>query len=179
MKKFLLDEKKKFNNDSARLVDVQNAFGQALKSYQDSIDNMKAKAEDSRPSRDNRSPSKIESLQSKLAQGQEDLRDERRRSEQLAEKLRQLQNELESLPLLRAQVEVYQTDFNAERAAREKIAGEKADLLEEIRRLRAGLPVNVEAVSYFKEMHLRLCLCTSVVLGRRRRRRRRRTSRWT
>ena len=34
------------------------------------------------------------------------------------------------------QVEVYQSDFNAERQAREKIAGEKADLVEEIRRLK-------------------------------------------
>ena len=34
------------------------------------------------------------------------------------------------------QVEVYQSDFNAEREARERIAGEKADLLEELNKLR-------------------------------------------
>ena len=38
------------------------------------------------------------------------------------------------------QVEVYQSDFNAERQAREKIAGEKADLVEEIRRLKNTQP---------------------------------------
>ena len=37
---------------------------------------------------------------------------------------------------LRAQAEVYKTDFDAERKAREEIAGEKADLMEEIRRLK-------------------------------------------
>ena len=37
-------------------------------------------------------------------------------------------------------MEVYQSDFNAERQAREKIAGEKADLLEDIRRLKNSQP---------------------------------------
>ena len=39
-------------------------------------------------------------------------------------------------PFFRAQAEVYKSDFDAERRAREEIAGEKADLLEEIRRLK-------------------------------------------
>ena len=66
------------------------------------------------------------------------FRDERRRADQLSDKLRQCQKDLETLPILQAQVEVYQTDFNAERAAREKIAGEKADLLDELQRLKNG-----------------------------------------
>ena len=41
------------------------------------------------------------------------------------------------------QVEVYQADFNAERQAREKIAGEKADLVEEIRRIKNGQPAHM------------------------------------
>ena len=44
--------------------------------------------------------------------------------------------DVEAIPILKAQVEVYQSDFNAERCAREKIAGEKADLEEEVRRIR-------------------------------------------
>ena len=51
--------------------------------------------------RDNNSPSKLESLQTRLAQAQEDIRDERRRAEQVAEKLRQCQVDLETLPILR------------------------------------------------------------------------------
>ena len=35
---------------------------------------------------------------------------------------------------------MYQSDFNAERHAREKIAGEKADLVEEIRRIKNSQP---------------------------------------
>ena len=42
--------------------------------------------------------------------------------------------------MLSFKVEVYQSDFNAERQAREKIAGEKADLAEEIRRLKNSQP---------------------------------------
>ena len=38
--------------------------------------------------------------------------------------------------LLFLQVEVYQGDFNAEREARERIAGEKADLLDQLDKLR-------------------------------------------
>ena len=39
------------------------------------------------------------------------------------------------LLLVQAQVEVYQSDFNAERTARERIAGEKADLEEQLRKI--------------------------------------------
>ena len=44
-------------------------------------------------------------------------------------------HELYLLVLLQAQVEVYQSDFNAERTARERIAGEKADLEEQLRKI--------------------------------------------
>ena len=126
--------------------------------------NDEAMVESGRSTRDNTSPSKMESLQSRfdaddnnfiisfylreinskyffqsrLVHAQEEIRDERRRADQIAEKLRQCQIDLESLPLLRAQIEVYKTDFNAERGAREKIAGEKADLIDEIRQLRSS-----------------------------------------
>ena len=43
----------------------------------------------------------MESLQTRLAQAQEDIRDERRRADQVAEKLRQCQVDLETLPILR------------------------------------------------------------------------------
>ena len=66
----------------------------------DSIDHMKHmessskkknndEATESRSTRDNTSPSKMESLQSRLVHAQEEIRDERRRADQIAEKLRQ------------------------------------------------------------------------------------------
>ena len=127
-------------------------FGTAVKAYNEAIDQAKqlehktkkltTESDHSNDANNqaarSSSPSKVESLQSRLTQAQDDIRDERRRGEQLSEKLRKCQVEMESLPILQTQVEIYQTDFNAERAAREKIAGEKADLLDELQRLKAG-----------------------------------------
>ena len=50
-------------------------------------------------------------------------------------------------------------DFNAERQAREKIAGEKADLLEEIRRLKNGQLYNESVINevYFKPSITLIC----------------------
>lgn len=156
VKKLIVDEKRRSGSDSQKLNEIQALFGHAIKAYQDSVEHVKQTesknkhknndehhaehhhSSSSRSTRDNNSPSKVESLQTKLAQAQEDARDERRRAEQLVEKLNKCQIDLETLPLLQAQVEVYQTDFNAERAAREKIAGEKADLLEQIQRIKGG-----------------------------------------
>ena len=77
---------------------------------------------------------KVESLEQKMKTGAEDsLRKEQVRHHETRERLSQALLELEALPLLRAQVEVYQADFSAERAARERIAGEKADLEQQLK----------------------------------------------
>ncbi|XP_063238910.1 NF-kappa-B essential modulator isoform X2 [Bacillus rossius redtenbacheri] len=49
--------------------------------------------------------------------------------------LRKLQLENEGIEILKAQVEVYQSDFNAEREGRERLAGEREQLVEELRLL--------------------------------------------
>lgn len=149
LKKVLGDEKRRSNSDSNKLTELQALFANSMKSYNEAVEhakqlehktkkNSEEAAAEQRSHRDNNSPSKLESLQTRLAQAQEDIRDERRRADQVAEKLRQCQVDLETLPILRAQVEVYQTDFEAERSAREKIAGEKADVADELLRLKAA-----------------------------------------
>ena len=55
------------------------------------------------------------------------------------ERLVEAATQLESLPLLQAQLEVYRADFQAEREARERIAGEKAELEEKLRGAGPGL----------------------------------------
>ena len=88
----------------------------------------------------------------RLMAAEEELAQERRDHAGTRERLHHAALELESLPLLQAQVssvqrmtitvqvkccvqvEVYQSDFNAEREARERIAGEKADLEEQLRK---------------------------------------------
>ena len=68
-------------------------------------------------------------------QAEEELQKERGEQRAIRERLRAALLELEAVPLLQAQVEVYQSDFNAERQARERIAGEKADLEEQLRKV--------------------------------------------
>ena len=82
---------------------------------------------------------KVEGLEQKMKTRAEDsLRKEQARHHETRERLSQALLELEALPLLRAQVEVYQADFSAERAARERIAGEKADLEQQLRQVKTG-----------------------------------------
>ena len=77
----------------------------------------------------------VDSMTVRLMQIEEELSEERREHRVTREKLTTATQELESLPVLQAQVEVYQSDFNAERQARERIAGEKADLEEQLRKV--------------------------------------------
>ena len=77
----------------------------------------------------------VDSMTVRLMQAEEELGHERREHQKTRERLEATSLELESLPLLQAQVEVYQSDFNAERQARERIAGEKADLEEQLRKV--------------------------------------------
>lgn len=80
----------------------------------------------------------VDSMTARLMQAEEALTRERRESQGVRERLAQAALDLEALPLLQAQVEVYQSDFNAERTARERIAGEKADLEEQLRKAGGG-----------------------------------------
>jgi len=80
VKKILIDEKRRSNGDTVKINEFQSLFGAVMKSYQDSIDHMKQLGTDSkkknndeamvesggRSTRDNTSPSKMESLQSRF-----------------------------------------------------------------------------------------------------------------
>ena len=72
----------------------------------------------------------------KLSNSEATLREERVKARVLEEKLRALEADAEAIPILKAQVELYRDDFNAEREARQKIAGEKCDLEEEIAKIK-------------------------------------------
>ena len=74
----------------------------------------------------------VDSMTVRLMQAEEQLQRER---QEHRERLAAAARELEALPLLQAQVEVYQSDFNAEREARERIA---------MRRLMASLAMFLE-----------------------------------
>ena len=73
----------------------------------------------------------------RLMAAEEELGRERREHGRCREQLSAAATQLDQLALLEAQLEVYQADFNAEREARERIAGEKADLEEQLRKVAA------------------------------------------
>ena len=86
LKKILGEEKRKSHGDCGKLLELQTLFGSAMKSYNDTIEHIKhlehkskknndeAMMQSDRNLRDNNSPSKVESLQSRLSQAQDDIR---------------------------------------------------------------------------------------------------------
>jgi len=81
----------------------------------------------------------VDSLTRRLQAAEDALARERGELVGAHERLLEAATQLESLPLLQAQLEVYRADFQAEREARERIAGEKAELEEQLRGAGPGL----------------------------------------
>ncbi|XP_036004986.1 optineurin-like isoform X2 [Fundulus heteroclitus] len=75
-------------------------------------------------------------LQEWLAAAEEDLVAKQRKIDEMEEEMVQKEKELETMSVLRAQAEVYSSDFYAERAAREKLHEEKDHLVSEVENLR-------------------------------------------
>ena len=133
VKKLLLEERKKSGTEAHKLLEQQSQFGQVLRDYRDMTESLKKETlKSSRTAMDNN----VDVLTAQLMQSEEHLREERVKARVLEEKVKQMELDQEAIPILKAQVDVYQADFNAERSAREKIAGEKADLEEQIRKIK-------------------------------------------
>ena len=148
LRKLLTEEKKKSHGESARLAETSQLFEQVYTDYVAAMESVKTAQHEKKMKvqqqavltniaesniRDN-----VDSMTARLMQAEEALTRERREGQGVRERLAQATLDLEALPLLRAQVEVYQSDFNAERTARERIAGEKADLEEQLRKAGGG-----------------------------------------
>lgn len=78
---------------------------------------------------------KIDHLMAQVLCKEEELKESEKESLGLKEKVKKLELENEAIAILKAQVEVYQSDFNAEREARESLAGEKDRVAEDLRHL--------------------------------------------
>ncbi|KAF2346538.1 NF-kappa-B essential modulator NEMO CC2-LZ domain [Trinorchestia longiramus] len=78
---------------------------------------------------------KLLSYEELLSAKNDELAKLKKESGQAKARLAELQSEGETLSILRAQVEVYQGDFRAEREAREALASEREQLRDEIRQL--------------------------------------------
>jgi len=147
LRKLLSDEKKKVGGERLKLGEVHAMFEQIYDEYSRAVDSVDAaqreiqhKVQQQKQQAVLNSIAKtniqdnVDSMTVRLMAAEEELERERRQHAGTRERLHQMALDLESLPLLQAQVEVYQSDFNAEREARERIAGEKADLEEQLRK---------------------------------------------
>ena len=166
VKKMLLEERKRSEFDSDKFQEVQTMFGTVFKDYAHTIDGLKQLQQKKKLEtqqqrafeeiRENSYHEMTDNLTAKVLQAEEQLREERVKSKMLEDKLKKLELDAEAIPILKAQVEVYQTDFNQERAAREKIAGEKADLEEEVRKLKTKKPGGGGGAHNFNNYQVRL-----------------------
>jgi len=77
----------------------------------------------------------VTSLSARLGNAEELALAKQFQNTELKSRILQLENELEDLPILKTQVELYQADFEAERLARQNLAGEKEILAQKVRSL--------------------------------------------
>lgn len=151
LRKLLNEEKKKSLGETHRLAETNALFDQVYADYITALDILKQAHQDRRMKNQQQAvleniqetsmKENVDNLTARLMQAEEGMRQGQQKSKQLQERLAQSYLDLEALPLLRAQVEVYQSDFNAEREARERIAGEKGDLMEQVQKLHKRLKI--------------------------------------
>ena len=145
LRSLLTQEKKKMYAETTRLAETSQLFEQVYLDYVAVMEGVKTASHEKKMKsqqqavlsniaesnmRDN-----VDSMTARLMQAEQALAQEKKASQAMRERLEKAALDLEALPLLQAQVEVYQSDFNAERTARERIAGEKADLEEQLRKI--------------------------------------------
>ncbi|XP_077991141.1 uncharacterized protein LOC144445309 isoform X2 [Glandiceps talaboti] len=78
---------------------------------------------------------RIDNLTAQLVSADEAIAAKEDEIKELRKKAMELQGELETVPVLKAQADIYQADFQAEREAREKAHGEREALMQEIQQL--------------------------------------------
>jgi len=140
LRKLLSEERRGCVLEGEKLQDVHQLFQQVYHDYSSVLESMKQSQQEKKLKKENvlenikesNIRDNMDSLTARLMNAEDSLNRERAKTLQLQERLADAEMKAESIPLLQAQVEVYQGDFNAEREARERIAGEKADLLEQI-----------------------------------------------
>ena len=145
LRSLLTQEKKKMYTETTRLAETSQLFEQVYLDYVAVMEGIKTASHEKKMKSQQQAVlsniaesnmrENVDSMTARLMQAEQALSQERKASQAMRERLEKAALDLEALPLLQAQVEVYQSDFNAERTARERIAGEKADLEEQLRKM--------------------------------------------
>uniref|UniRef100_A0A0K2T0C8 NF-kappa-B essential modulator NEMO CC2-LZ domain-containing protein n=1 Tax=Lepeophtheirus salmonis TaxID=72036 RepID=A0A0K2T0C8_LEPSM len=174
LKKLLSEEKKRTSIDQHQINEMNGLFGSVLKEYQNALDYLRDLQNERKMKtqqqnvyeeiKESNHETRINELTALLLQSEEQLKGEQNKIQALKNKIKETEVDIEAVPILRAQVEVYQADFNAEREAREKIAGEKSDLEEELRKLKNSNRVNT-AEALDEQRHIERFLATDARPG--------------
>ena len=145
LRSLLTQEKKKMYTETTRLAETSQLFEQVYLDYVAVMEGVKTASHEKKMKSQQQAVlsniaesnmrENVDSMTARLMQAEQAVVQERKASQGMRERLEKTALDLEALPLLQAQVEVYQSDFNAERTARERIAGEKADLEEQLRKM--------------------------------------------
>ena len=145
LRSLLTQEKKKMYTETTRLAETSQLFEQVYLDYVAVMEGVKTASHEKKMKSQQQAVlsniaesnmrENVDSMTARLMQAEQAVVQERKASQGMRERLEKAALDLEALPLLQAQVEVYQSDFNAERTARERIAGEKADLEEQLRKM--------------------------------------------
>ncbi|KAM6151076.1 NF-kappa-B essential modulator isoform 4-T4 [Rhynchocyon petersi] len=106
-----------------KLAQLQVAYHQLFQDYDNHIKNSLASSERNRGLH-------LDDLKQQLQQAEEALVAKQELIDKLKEEAEQHKTVMETVPVLRAQADIYKADFQAERQAREKLA-EKKELLQE------------------------------------------------
>ncbi|KAK6624373.1 hypothetical protein RUM44_011232 [Polyplax serrata] len=135
LKSQLNEEKNAVKKTEESLQDIYIQFNRILKDYKELEEKFKSLESQNRNM--DKHKSDIENLTIELEFRDLKLKEKEDEVTRLRETIGKLNLECEELAILRVQADVYRSDFHDERAAREKLVGEKETMAEQIRLLEA------------------------------------------
>ncbi|XP_006899976.1 PREDICTED: NF-kappa-B essential modulator isoform X1 [Elephantulus edwardii] len=121
-------ERQAASEEKRKLAQLQVAYHQLFQDYDNHIKNSMASSERNRGLH-------WEDLRQQLQQAEEALVAKQELIDKLKEEAEQHKVVMETVPVLRAQADIYKADFQAERQAREKLAEKKEALQEQLEHL--------------------------------------------
>ncbi|XP_006878047.1 PREDICTED: NF-kappa-B essential modulator isoform X2 [Chrysochloris asiatica] len=121
-------ERQAASEEKRKLAQLQGAFHQLFQDYDSHIKNSMASSERNRGIQ-------LEDVKQQLQQAEEALVAKQELIDKLKEEAEQHKTVMETVPVLRAQAEIYKADFLAERHAREQLAEKKETLQEQMEQL--------------------------------------------
>ncbi|XP_043829551.1 NF-kappa-B essential modulator isoform X2 [Dromiciops gliroides] len=123
-------ERQAASEEKRKLAQLQVAYHQLFQEYDNHIKNRQASSE-----RNRGMDLHLEDLNQQLQQAEEALVAKQELIDKLKEEAEQHKTLMETIPVLKAQADIYKADFQAERQAREKLAERKELLQDQLEQL--------------------------------------------